>query len=217
MIPIYASQGRIYSMTNYTDEELMDFVGNQNISAFEELFGRYERRVFTFFYHMVPNIEDARDCTQETFLRLWRGRAGYTPRGKFSTYIFQIAKNHFLHEYQKHKSRITLRHFDGKIRTGCAEDKNLPESGFHRAVAEEIGSVISEAVAGLPEIHRLVYVLSEEQQLSYKEIANVLGCPVGTVSSRKVEAIRKLRKLLEPLRDEVLGKDRQVNKGEAGK
>jgi len=204
-------------MTNYTDEELMNSVGNQNVSAFEELFGRYERRVFTFFYRLMANAEEARDCTQETFLRLWKGRAGYTPRGKFSTYIFQIAKNHFLNENQKRKSRITLRHFEGKNPPGRAEEQTLTESGFHRAVAGEIGLAIGEALASLPEIHRLVYVLSEEQQLSYKEIANVLGCPVGTVSSRKVEAIRKLRKLLEPLRDEVLGKNRQVDNSEVGK
>lgn len=204
-------------MTNYTDEELMNSVGNQDISAFEELFGRYERRVFTFFYRLVANAEEARDCTQETFLRLWKGRAGYTPKGKFSTYIFQIGKNHFLHERQKQKSRITLRHFDGKNTTERVQERNPSGNGYHRAVADEIGLAIGEAVAGLPEIHRLVYVLSEEQQLPYKEIANVLGCPVGTVSSRKVEAIRKLRKLLEPLRDEVLGKDRQVDNSEVGK
>jgi len=74
-------------------------------------------------------------------------------------------------------------------------------------------SAISKAVTGLPEIHRLVYVLSEEQRLSYKEIAKVLGCPVGTVSSRKVEAVRKLRKMLGPLRDELFDKGPQVNKG----
>jgi len=204
-------------MTNYTDEELMNSVGNQDVSAFEELFGRYERRVFGFFYHMAPNIEEARDCTQETFLRLWKGRAIYAPKGKFSTYIFQIAKNHFLHERQKRKSRITLRHLTGENPQDRVQERNPSESGYHRAVAGEIGSAISEAIANLPEIHRLVYVLSEEQQLPYKEIANVLGCPVGTVSSRKVEAIRKLRKLLEPLRDEVLGKDRQVDNSEVGK
>ena len=203
-------------MTNYTDEELMNSVGNQDISAFEELFGRYERRVFGFFYHMVPNIEEARDCTQETFLRLWSGRAGYSPNGRFSTYIFQIAKNHFLHEHQKRKARITLRHFDRENPQERVQEQNPSGSGYHRAVADEIRLAIGEAVAGLPEIHRLVYILSEEQKLSYKQIADILDCPVGTVSSRKVEAVRKLRKLLEPLRDEVLGKDRQVDNSEVG-
>ena len=204
-------------MTNYTDEELMSFVGNQDISAFEELFGRYERCVFSFFYHMVPNIEEARDCTQETFLRLWRGRAAYTPKARFSTYIFQIAKNCFLNEHQKRKSRIALRHFNADDSHGSFQGHAASENGYNRAVAHEIGLAIVDAVASLPEIHRLVYVLSEGQQLSYKEIANVLGCPVGTVSSRKVEAVKKLRKLLKPLKDEVLGKDRQVDNSEVEK
>ena len=204
-------------MNNYTDEELMNFVGNQDVSAFEELFGRYERRIFTFFYRLMANTEEARDCTQETFLRLWKGRAGYTPKGKFSTYIFQIAKNHFLNGLQKQKSRITLKHTFGINTQGHVEEQTPSESGYHRAVAHEIVSAISKAVTSLPEIYRIVYVLSEEQQLPYKEIANVLGCPVGTVSSRKVEAVRKLRKLLKPLRDEVLGKDRQVDDSEVEK
>ena len=204
-------------MTNYTDEELMNFVGNQDISAFEELFGRYERRVFSFFYHMVPNIEEARDCTQETFLRLWRGRAGYTPRGKFSTYIFQIAKHYFMNERRKRKTRIALRYFNGDNSHGSFQEQAASDNGYNRAAAHEIGLAIGEAVAGLPEIHRLVYVLSEEQKLSYKEIADILNCPVGTVSSRKVEAVRKLRKLLKPLKDEVFGKDRQVENSEVEK
>ncbi|MHC4557891.1 MAG: RNA polymerase sigma factor [Planctomycetota bacterium] len=194
-------------MTNYTDEELMSLVKNQDVSAFEELFGRYERRVFSFFCRLVWNFEEAGDCTQETFLRLWKGRARYAPKGRFSTYIFQIAKNHFLHERQKQKSRITLKHASADKPEGYLEDAALSDSGYDQAVAHEIGSAISKAVTSLPEIHRLVYVLSEEQRLSYKEIAEVLDCPVGTVSSRKVEAIRKLRKLLEPLKDEFFGKD----------
>jgi RNA polymerase sigma-70 factor (ECF subfamily) len=203
------------SMTNYTDEELMSFVKNQDVSAFEELFGRYERRVFAFFYRLIWNAEEARDCTQETFMRLWRGRAGYAPTGKFSTYVFQIAKNHFLHEHQKRKSRIKLKQTSANSPPRPLENEALPDSTFGHAMAHEIGSAISKAVSSLPEAYRLVYVLSEEQRLSYKEIAEILDCPVGTVSSRKVEAIRKLRKLLEPLRGELLGEEphnREKNK-----
>ena len=201
-------------MTNYTDEELMNFVGNQDVSAFEELFGRYERRIFTFFYRLMADVEEARDCTQETFLRLWRGRAGYTPKGRFSTYIFQIAKNHFLNEHDRQKNRIILKHLTAENPREHPQQQSTSDSSHHQAVAHEIGLAISKAVAALPEIHRLVYILSEEQRLSYKEIADILDCPIGTVSSRKVEAVRKLRKLLEPLRDEVLGKDPRVNNSE---
>jgi RNA polymerase sigma-70 factor (family 1) len=204
-------------MTNYTDEELMNFVGNQDVSAFEELFSRYERRIFTFFCRLVADVEEARDCTQETFLRLWRGRAGYAPKGRFSTYIFQIAKNHFLNEHNKQKTRFTLRQLTEENPQEFIQEQIASDSSYNRAVANELGLAISKAVAALPEIHRLVYILSEEQRLSYKEIAEVLDCPVGTVSSRKVEAVRKLRKLLEPLRDEVLGKDPQVNNSEVEK
>lgn len=204
-------------MNNYTDEELMNSVGNHDISAFEELFSRYERRIFSFFYRLIADVEEARDCTQETFLRLWRGRAGYIPKGRFSTYIFQIAKNHFLNEQDKQKSRITLKHLTAENPREHPQQQSTSDSSYHRAVANELGLAIGKAVAALPEIHRLVYILSEEQRLSYKEIAEVLGCPVGTVSSRKVEAVRKLRKLLEPLRDEVLGKDPRVNNSEVEK
>jgi RNA polymerase sigma-70 factor (ECF subfamily) len=200
-------------MTNYTDEELMSFVKNQDVSAFEELFGRYERRVFAFFCRLVWNAEEARDYTQETFLRLWKGRVRYAPKGRFSTYLFQIAKNHFLHERQKRKHRIAFEHDSVNNPQENIEMTNSPDSAYSQAVANEMRSAISKAVTGLPEIHRLVYVLSEEQRLSYKEIAEVLGCPVGTVSSRKVEAVRKLRKMLGHLKDELFDKSSQANKG----
>jgi len=204
-------------MANYTDEELMSFVSNHDISAFEELFGRYERRVFAFFWRLLWNVEEAKDCTQETFLRLWKGRSRYCPKGRFSTYIFQIAKNHFLHELQKQKSRITLKRASSENQQALFEEEALPDSAYHQAVANEVGAAINKAVTSLPEMHRIVYVLSEEQRLSYKEIAEILDCPVGTVSSRKVEAVRKLRKLLEPLRNEFFGDDRQVNNSEVSK
>ena len=194
-------------MSKYTDEELMTYVKEQNISAFEELFGRYEQRIFAFFYRLLWSVEDARDCTQETFLRLWRGRAMYAPTGRFTTYIFQIAKNHFLNLHEKKRCRVSLKQASTGDFPGSEGKLILHDSTSERAIANELGAAIHKAVMYLPEPYRLVYVLSEEQRFSYREIADVLGCPVGTVSSRKVEAIKKLRKLLEPLRDEFLDKN----------
>lgn len=100
-------------------------------------------------------------------------------------------------------------------RRGPPENETAPGSTYGQVLANEVGSAIAKAIGSLPEIHRLVYVLSEEQKLSYKEIADVLECPVGTVSSRKVEAVRKLRKMLEPLKDDFFGKDpRNLEKNE---
>jgi len=196
-------------MTDYPDEELMSFAANDDVSAFEELFHRHKRRVFDFFYRMVWNVEEARDCAQETFLRLWRGRARYTPKARFSTYLFQIAKNHLLDRRRKQKSRVVLQRVPGDSPEEPFEAPISATSAYRHAEANEIRSAISDAVARLPEVHRLVYVLSQEQRMSYKEIAAVLDCPVGTVSSRKVDAVRRLRKLLEPLRDELLGNGSQ--------
>jgi RNA polymerase sigma-70 factor (ECF subfamily) len=190
-------------MGTYTDEELMGLVQKQDISAFEELFRRYEQRIFAFFWRLSANRQEAEDGIQETFLRLWKARVRYEPTGKFSTYLFQTAKNHFLHERQKQKTRAhfrleTRQHPDERLR-----ETSPPNGAYEQLVADEIQAAVSKAVARLPEIHRLVFVLSEEQRMSYREIADVMDCPVGTVSSRKVEAIKKLRSLLLPLEDEL--------------
>jgi RNA polymerase sigma-70 factor (ECF subfamily) len=160
--------------------------------------------LFAFFYRLLPDIEQAKDCSQETFLRLWRDRARYFPKGNFATYLFRVAKNHFLDRCRQQKSRINLQ----SISTDCSQlgsqKTDLPDDPFNMTLEHEIESAISSAIARLSETHRLVYVLSEVQHLSYREIAEVLGCPVGTVSSRKVEALKKLRELLRPLRNELL-------------
>ena len=191
-------------MEEYSDEELMSLAASNDIHAFEELFRRYNRRLFAFFYRLLPDVEQAKDCSQETFLRLWRDRARYSRKGSFSTYLFRIAKNHFVDRYRQQKSRINLQPISPDCSVAGSEKPCLSGDPFNMTVENEIESVIAGAIARLPETHRLVYVLSEEQRLSYREIADILGCPVGTVSSRKLEALKKLRELLRPLRNELL-------------
>ena len=192
-------------MGTYTDEELMGLAQKQDISAFEELFRRYEQRIFAFFWRLCADRQEAEDGTQETFLRLWKARVRYEPMGKFSTYLFQIAKNHFLHERQKQETRAHFRLETRQHPDERSEETSPPNGAYEQLVADEIQAAVSKAVARLPDIQRLVYVLSEEQRMSYRDIADVMDCPVGTVSSRKVEAIKKLRSLLQPLKDELSG------------
>lgn len=201
-------------MKDYPDEELMRLAANDDVSAFEELFHRHNQRVLDFFHRMVWNAEEARDCTQETFLKLWRRRGQYAGKARVSTYLFQIAKNHFLDNRRKRESRI-----DKQCVSVDASEEPLGATssvnGYEDIMARDIRSALSEAVARLPEKHRLVYVLSEEQRMSYREIADILDCPIGTVSFRKVQAVNGLRKLLEPLRDELLGEGFQPDQDRA--
>jgi len=192
-------------MGTYTDEELMGLVQKQDISAFEELLRRYEQRIFAFFWRLSANRQEAEDGTQETFLRLWKARVRYEPTGKFSTYLFQIAKNHFLHERQKRDRRMNSQQVSAENPPGSSGEPPSSDGAYDRMLAGELQAALNEAMAKLPETQRLVYVLTEQEGMSYKQAAEVLDCPVGTVSSRKIEAVRRLRGLLQPLRAELLG------------
>ena len=171
-------------MQDYPDEKLMSLAINNDVCAFETLFLRYQRRLFAFFYRLSPDVEEAKDCCQETFLRLWRERARYISKGKFSTYLFRIAKNLFLDRYRKQKSRINLQTLSPDCSATGSMRSNQLIDPLNAAVETEITLAVSRAIARLTEAHRLVYVLSEEQHMSYREIAEILDCPVGTVSSR---------------------------------
>jgi RNA polymerase sigma-70 factor (ECF subfamily) len=192
-------------MDTYTDEELMGLARKQDISAFEELFRRYEQRVFAFFWRLSADRQAAEDGTQETFLRLWQARVRYEPTGRFSTYLFQIAKNHFLHERQKQGRRRDSQPGAAMNPFAAADEPAAPDRVDGPMLTGELQTAVTGAIARLPEALRLVYVLTEQEGMSYQQAAEVLDCPVGTVGSRKVEAVRRLRELLQPLRDELLG------------
>ena len=192
-------------MGTYTDEELMGLVQKQDISAFEELLRRYEQRVFAFFWRLCANRQEAEDGTQETFLRLWKARVRYEPTGKFSTYLFQIAKNHFLHERQKQGRRRDSQQPSARNPVEGSGEPVSADRADGRLLAGELQAAVSGAMIRLPETLRLVYVLTEQEGMSYQQAADILDCPVGTVGSRNVEAVRRLRELLQPWRDGLDG------------
>lgn len=180
-----------------TDKELMLRVRAGDISAFEDLYARYSRPLMNFFHRMVWDREFAEDLMQETFLRLWKGRVNYRPSGKFTTYLFQIGKNHYLNEKDKRDRRIkpvSLEAGGDEESSGLREAVPTAERGpMGETLSKELGELIMRAVESLSEKLRLVFVLGQVQGMKYADIADVLEIPVGTVKSRMSNAEKAIR------------------------
>jgi len=167
------------------------------MAAFEELHARYSRPLLNFFYRLTWDRVFSEDLTQEAFFRLWRGRENYRPTGKFTTYLFQIAKNHWLNERDKRSRRIapvSLEAGGEEASNGLRDAIPASERGpMGEALNKELAGAIARAVEGLSEKLRLVFVLSQEKGFRYADIAEILEIPVGTVKSRMANAEKAIR------------------------
>lgn len=188
------------------DISLMLQIKEDNLEAFEELYNKYRRPIANFFFRLGCDREISEDYTQEVFIRLWRARKGYRPRAKLTTYLFQIAKNYWLNQKDKLRRRPYLYHIEYRasdqapsLIEGLQDAKLSPQE---HALETELQRQIQAAIAALPEKQRLVFVLSEIQGFKYREIAEILEIPIGTVKSRMVIAESKLRDKLRAYIDQ---------------
>ncbi|MCC6695786.1 MAG: sigma-70 family RNA polymerase sigma factor [Candidatus Hydrogenedentes bacterium] len=167
--------------------------------AFAELFRRYQRRLLDFFYGMNRDAQLAEDLCLETFARVWHLRRKYAATGSFPAYLFTFARNIWLEKCRYLGKQWRL----GSAQSVEADGPDLPAAvSTHpdeMASRSELEERILEAVAGLPEEQRMVFVMRTIQRLSLEEIAAVLQCPVNTVRSRKLLAVKKLRESLRGL------------------
>lgn len=182
------------------DAALMARVQSGDREAFEELYGHYAKPLARFLYHLSWDAPTVEEGVQEVFLRLWRGAKNWRPTGKFSTYLFQIAKNWWINERVRRSRRIRPvplpeNEAAGAEYAGPSGDAS-PEEAARRA---EAAAHVRRAVADLPEKLHVTFVLSEYEGMKYAEIAEVLDIPVGTVKSRMAAAEKALRRRLERL------------------
>ena len=170
--------------------------------AFETLVGLMLPRLIGFFRRMGADASFAEDCAQEVFLKVYRARQSYVARARFTTYLFHIARNHWIDIYRQRRSAPPTHSVDQAPpgQDGDSPAGNLPgrdrEAG---ALSEdsELGRAIREAVDALGTEHRDVFVLAQVEGLKYQEIGQILGIPVGTVKSRMHAAVRQIRRRLE--------------------
>jgi RNA polymerase sigma-70 factor (ECF subfamily) len=183
------------------DQELMARIQADDVRAFELLYARYAHPLLNFFYQMCFDRTASEDYLQETFLRVWRARRTYRPIGKVSTWLYQIAKNFWFNEREKLRRRPF--HAGGGGEEARAQWQNVADprgdsSPAGEAGAREVERLVSEAVSGLSEKLRAVFVLARYRGLPYADVAEILDIPVGTVKSRMSLAEKTLRDRLRP-------------------
>jgi RNA polymerase sigma-70 factor (ECF subfamily) len=181
------------------DQELMARLQGGDLAAFEALYVKYSRPLLNFFHQMCFDRAAAEDYLQETFLRVWRARAGWRPAAKVSTWLFQIAKNLWFNERAKLRLRPYQAGRGGEA--GAAQWAGVADGGRspgEAAGARETVRALVEAVGGLSEKLRAVFVMARYQGLPYAEIASILEIPEGTVKSRMARAEKVLRERLRP-------------------
>lgn len=179
-----------------SDAALMLRARDDDEAAFGILYERYHRKVLDFFYGMSRNASLAEDLCHETFLRIWKLRKRYAATGSFPAYLFTFARHVWLES-----SRRDRRIWRLGVRQPMEEDWQAPAAGNGgvpdvRAARSELEARIVDALEGLPDEQRMVFVMRNIEGLSLDEIASALQCPVNTVRSRRILAIKKLREAL---------------------
>jgi len=173
-----------------TDKELLARVKANDTTAFSILVDRYKVRLFNLIYRMLRNREEAEDILQETFLRVFKEKERYDPTYSFSTWIYTITLNLCRNELKRKKKfkffGIDLVGNDRRYAVEGVGNKNC------------LSSTLERAIASLPVKYRTVFLLREVNQLSYEEMSQSLGIPLGTVKSRVNRARLMLRKELKP-------------------
>ena len=188
-----------------SDENLMLAYGSGNAAAFDELYSRHKGGVYRYLLRHCRNNALADELFQDVWMNAIRVRATYAPTAKFTTWIYTLAHNRLVDHWRATgQARFASIDDDGE---GEARDivDALPSAANDepeaRALSNELGAQLREALAALPIDQRDAFLLQYEGGLSLVEIAELTGVGMETVKSRLRYATAKLRGALGPLRE----------------
>lgn len=177
------------------DQQLIsDYLGGDN-QALEVLVRRYLSSIRNFVYRLVGSPEATDDITQEIFFKVWRNLSRYNDKFSFRTWIYQIARNASI-DWLRKKKLIPFSAFDldeEDIAYEPVDEAPLPDELFAR---QELGVLLEEALAQIDPENRSIILLHLNDNLTFAEIAEVVGRPINTVKSRYRRALLVLRSFL---------------------
>ena len=183
-------------------EDLMARIAEGDQDVFEVLVDRYQTSILNLIYRFVGDRTQAKDLAQEVFIRVWQAAKTYRPEAKFTTWVYRITANLCFNELKSARRKkwfsFNRSDEDGKH----TFEETLSDSGPSAEdllLEKERSRQIYDALQSLPENQRMAVILKRYDDLSYEEIARVMGCSVPAVESLLVRAKRTLQKKLKNL------------------
>ena len=180
-----------------TDEIIVERALTGDADAFGELVRRWERRIFALTYGMLGREEDARDATQETFLAAFRSLRNFRGEAKVSSWLHRIAVNQCISRQRRAKVRGESALEDEQQTNAGSFATPLSYSPAHVAEGRQETAAVRRAINSLPVELRQVVVMKEFEELTFREIADVLDLPLSTVKSRLYTALKQLQMRLQ--------------------
>lgn len=184
-------------------EELADASGSSDLilaqsaakgdmKAFEEIYNRHHRRVYSLCLRMLQNTAEAEDLTQEVFIQLYRKIGSFRGDSAFTTWLHRLTVNQVLMHFRKRTVK-----FEKTTEEGETPVQIVPgtENSGKMPIVDKIA--LENAIAQLPTGYKNVFVLHDVEGYEHEEVAKILGCSVGTSKSQLHKARLKMRKLLQ--------------------
>lgn len=192
-------------MTDLKERDLIRRAKQGDMLAFEELILKHEKIVYNLALRMMNHSEDARDISQEVFLKAYRSLSNFDERSAFSTWLYRITHNTCIDEMRKRKGKQSfsleeeLENEEGSMQRQIADEGDTPEESLLRA---EQKNEILQALDNLSEEHKAAIVLRDVKGLSYEEIAEILEVTLGTVKSRISRGRNQLKNEILKIREQ---------------
>lgn len=205
-LPADESQTRASRPVALEDLELVERVKGGDAAAYSELVLKYQDRVYNAVWRICGHVENARDLTQDAFLKAFQRIQEFRQLSGFYTWVFRIAVNLTL-SHQRSSNRRKTVSLDAEREAGGAQADSLArqvrshaEASAERGATDaELQAHVARALQGLDDEHRAVVVLRDIEGLDYAEIADILDVPTGTVKSRLHRGRMALRQAIGPL------------------
>jgi RNA polymerase sigma-70 factor (ECF subfamily) len=173
------------------DTGLINKIKLGNRKAFDRLLKKYKEPLFGFLFHLTGSKQDAEDLFQETFIRIIHNINSYSHRNKFKSWIFKIAHNCFREKERKKKYDTIENRQSWEERYLNSDAKRLPDKIIEH---KEFMEYYKKALGKLSTDLKTVFLMRVQSELSFKEIAEILGCSINTALGRMHYALMQLRK-----------------------
>jgi len=183
----------------HTEKELLLLASQGSEPAFTLLFNRYKHKLYSYLLSLTASPEIAEDIIQDTFLKLWKNRSSMKTIDHLGAYLYKTTRNFAINALKRmSKETIILSKLQSQQnRTNAKTDDTL--------VVKEVEQLLHQTIQNLPPQQKLIYTLSREQGLKHEDIAHQLHLSSSTVRNHMVQALRTIRKKIEPHSISVIG------------